>query len=52
MKSRGMRWERHVARLGEMRNAYKILIGKPEEKADSKDLGVEGRIILEWILRK
>jgi hypothetical protein len=28
--SRGMRWAGHVAGMGEMRNAYKILIGKPE----------------------
>jgi hypothetical protein len=28
-KSR-MRWARHVARLGEIRNAYNILVGKTE----------------------
>jgi hypothetical protein len=27
-----MRWAGHIARLGEMRNVYKILVGKPEEK--------------------
>jgi hypothetical protein len=27
-----MRWTGHVARLGEKRNAYRILVGKPEEK--------------------
>jgi hypothetical protein len=27
-----MRWEGHVARIGEKRNAYRILVGKPEEK--------------------
>jgi hypothetical protein len=32
MKSRRMRWNRHVARMGEMRNAYKILMRKPEGK--------------------
>jgi hypothetical protein len=33
MKSRSMRWEGHVARIGEeKRNAYRILVGKPEEK--------------------
>jgi hypothetical protein len=26
-----MRWAGHVAHAGEMRNAYKALIGKPEE---------------------
>jgi hypothetical protein len=29
-KSRGMRWAGHVAHMGEMRNAYKILVVKPE----------------------
>jgi hypothetical protein len=32
MKSRRMRWARHVARMGETRNAYRILVGKPEGK--------------------
>jgi hypothetical protein len=27
-----MRWAGHVARLGEKRNAYRILVGKPEGK--------------------
>jgi hypothetical protein len=31
IKSR-MRWARHEARMGEMRNAYKILVGKPGTK--------------------
>jgi hypothetical protein len=30
IKSRKMRWAGHVARIGEKRNAYKILVGKPE----------------------
>jgi hypothetical protein len=30
IKSRRMRWARHVARMGEKRNAYRILVGKPE----------------------
>jgi hypothetical protein len=30
IKSRGMRWAGHVARIGERRNAYRILVGKPE----------------------
>jgi len=32
MKSRRRRWAVHVAHIGEMRNAYKILVGKPEGK--------------------
>jgi hypothetical protein len=31
IKSR-IRWEGHVARTGEMRNVYSILVGKPEGK--------------------
>jgi hypothetical protein len=30
IKSRRMRWARHVARMGEKINAYRILVGKPE----------------------
>jgi hypothetical protein len=30
--SRRMRWAGHVARMGETRNAYRVLVGKPEGK--------------------
>jgi hypothetical protein len=30
IKSRRMRWAGHVTRMGERRNAYRILVGKPE----------------------
>jgi hypothetical protein len=30
INSRKMRWEVHVAGMGETRSAYKILVGKPE----------------------
>jgi hypothetical protein len=32
IKSKRMRWAGHAARMGEKTNAYKILVGKPEEK--------------------
>jgi hypothetical protein len=32
IKSRIMRWAGHVARMGEERNVYKVLMGKPEVK--------------------
>jgi hypothetical protein len=32
IKSRRIRWARHVARMGDVRNSYKILIGKSEGK--------------------
>jgi hypothetical protein len=31
-KSGRMRWAGHVTRMGEKRNAYRILVGKPEGK--------------------
>jgi hypothetical protein len=32
IKSRRMIWTGHIARMGEKRNAYRILVGKPEGK--------------------
>jgi hypothetical protein len=32
IKSRRMRWAGHVARMGEERKVYKVLVGKPEGK--------------------
>ena len=32
MKSRRMRWVGHVARMGEERWVYRVLVGKPEGK--------------------
>ena len=32
IKSRRMRWAGHVARMGERRGAYRVLVGKPEGK--------------------
>jgi hypothetical protein len=32
IKTRRMRWAGHVARMGEKRNAYRLLVGKPEGK--------------------
>jgi hypothetical protein len=34
IKSRRMRWAGHVARIGEKRNAYRVLVGKPAGKRD------------------
>ena len=47
IKSRRMRWAGHVARMGERRGVYTVLVGKPEG-----DPGVGGRIILRWIFNK
>ena len=32
IKSRRMRWAGHVARMGEEREVYRVLVGKPEGK--------------------
>jgi hypothetical protein len=52
IKARRMRWAGHVARMGEMRGAYNILIGRPEGRRPLEDLGVDGRTTLRWIFGK
>jgi hypothetical protein len=62
IKSRRMRWAGHVARMGEKRNAYRILVGKPEErrplgrprcrwvdniKMDLREIGWDG---VDWVV--
>ena len=32
IRSRRMRWAGHVARIGERRDVYRVLVGKPEGK--------------------
>jgi hypothetical protein len=52
MKSGKMRWAGHVGHMGEMSNAYKILANKPEGKRPPRRQGIDGSIVLEWILGK
>jgi hypothetical protein len=57
IKSRGMRWAGHVARMGEGRGFYRILVGRPEgkrllgrprcmwennNKMDLREIGIDG----------
>ena len=51
IKLRRMRFAGHVARMGERRGVYRILVGKPDGK---RPLGrpKRGRIILRWTFRK
>jgi hypothetical protein len=49
IKSRRMRWEGHAERMGQMR---KFLLDNLQGKDYSEEQGVDGRIILEWILGK
>jgi hypothetical protein len=43
IKSRRMRWARHVTRVGEKRNVYRLLVGEPQGK------GPLGRPRCRWI---
>jgi len=52
IKSRRIRWAGHVARIGEERGVYRVLVGKPEGRNHWGDLGVDGWIILRWICRR
>jgi hypothetical protein len=61
IKSRRMRWAGHVARMGEGRNVYRVLVGRPEgrrplgrprrrwEDGIKMDLGEIGWGGVEWI---
>ena len=51
IKSRRLRWARHVARMGEGRGVHKVLVGKPEGRNHLRDTGVDGRITFRWIFR-
>ena len=61
IKSRRMRWAGHVARVGEERGVYRILVGKPEGKRPlgrprrrwvaniRTDLQEVGCVYMDWI---
>ena len=36
----------HVASMKESKGAYRVLVGRPERRDHSDDLGVDGRVIL------
>jgi hypothetical protein len=39
------------AQMGEMIKAHKILVGNRKGKDHSEDLGVDGKVIFNWILK-
>jgi hypothetical protein len=46
IKSRRKRWARHVAHVGENKNVYKVLVGKPEvRRALGRPAGYKGMIL-------
>jgi hypothetical protein len=51
-KSRRISWTVNVTRMGEVEKAYNNLFGYLTGRDHPEDLGVDGRIILEWILGK
>jgi hypothetical protein len=52
IKSRRMRWVGHIARMGEKRSVYRILVGRPEGRRPLGKPSVDGRIILKRIFKK
>jgi len=52
IKSRRMRWVGHVARMGEERGVYRVLVGNRCEGDQWGDLSVDGWIILGWNSRR
>jgi hypothetical protein len=46
-----MKWERHVARMGESRGACRVLVGSSGSNRPLKDLSVYRWIILQWIFK-
>jgi len=57
IKSRRMRWAGHVARMGEERGVYRVLVGKPEGRRPRRrwadnirmDLQEVGCVYMDWI---
>jgi hypothetical protein len=52
IKSSIMRWAGHVARIGEERGVYRVLVGKPEGRNHWGNLGVDRGRRLRWISRR
>jgi hypothetical protein len=47
-----MRWAGHVARTGDRRGAYRILVGRRDRNNHLEETGIDESIILKWIFRK
>jgi hypothetical protein len=51
-ESRILRWARHLARMGERRDAYRILVGKTRERDSLELLDAEGKVIIKCTFKK
>ena len=47
-----MGWAGHVARVGKMRYAYRVLVGEPKEKRTLARPRNRWNVILKWVLNK
>jgi len=45
IKTRKMSWAGHVVRIGVMRNAYRVLVRKPEGKRPDRSCRLDERIL-------
>jgi hypothetical protein len=50
IKSRRMRWAGHMARMGEERKVYWVLVESQKERDHLEHQGINGRMGSEWIL--
>jgi phage terminase large subunit-like protein len=51
VKSKGMRWAGNVTRIEDRRGACRVSLVELRERDDLKDVGVDGRITLKFILK-
>jgi hypothetical protein len=52
IKARRMRWAGHVARMGEVRGVYRVLIGSPEGKKPLDRPGLRWNYNIKMVLRE
>jgi len=52
IKSRKMKWAVHVARMRARRDAWGIMVGKPERKGPLGRLRLDGNMKVIWIFKK